>query len=296
MFYFSLSTSKAHHTQSRRTPRKIDSYNDKIRSGEAEQWHLEDFFKELIKDPDSQAYIIAYGGREDNPGKAHRYAQRAKNYMVEARGIVPSRIVTMDGGRREEFIVELWLVPNGSPSPKPTPTVTSKDDLGDNLLFDGFVVGCEGFSCSYEDDAAHLDGFAAALKKEPTAWGCIIAYAQSGDDRLGQDWDSPGTGQKIARSQRTYLIKKHGLAQSRLSAIDGGYSWRGVELWVMRPKARFDKGPFLYSGRLKASGKGALKSSDDAKRGLCCKACIRGQTDRYILRDEQIPIRRKGKG
>jgi len=65
--------------------RKIDSYNDKIPGSEAEQWHLEDFMKLLVADPGTKAYIIAYGGREDHPGKAQRYALRAKNYLIEVR-------------------------------------------------------------------------------------------------------------------------------------------------------------------------------------------------------------------
>lgn len=267
--------------------RKVDSYNDKIQSGEAEQWHLEDFLKELAKEPNAKAFIIAYGGREDNPGKARRYATRARNYLVEARGIDPARIVTIDGGRREDFIVELWLVPNGSRPPEPTPTVTVEDDLGDNLLLDRFEVGCEGFSCRYEDETAHLDGFAAALEKEPESWGCIVAYAQSGDDRDGMEWDAPGTARKIAQSQRNYLIKKRGFAPKKLTAVDGGYSWRSVELWLMRPGARFDRGPFVYSGRLKASKNGTLKATDQRMRGICCKVCVIGHTDLYMLRNEK---------
>ncbi len=71
-------------------PRKVDSYNDKIRGSEAEQWHLEDFLTVLVKEPNSKAFIIAYGGREDYPGKALRYAERARNYLVTARGIDPA--------------------------------------------------------------------------------------------------------------------------------------------------------------------------------------------------------------
>jgi hypothetical protein len=267
--------------------RKVDSYNDKIQSGEAEQWHLEDFVKELGKEPNAKGFIIAYGGREDNPGKARRYATRAKNYLVSARGIDPARIVTMDGGRREDFLVELWLVPNGSRPPEPTPTVTVEDDLGDNLLLDRFEVGCEGFSCGYEDEKAHLEVFAEALKKEPKSWGCIVAYAQSGDDRDGLEWDPPGTARKIAQSQKNYLMNERGFAPKKLSAVDGGYSWRSVELWVMRPGARFDKGPFVYSGRLRATKNGTLKASEENTRGICCKACARGYTDLYMLRDEK---------
>src|ERR1700716_2159172 len=108
--------------------RLIDSYNDKIPGSEKEQWHLEDFVTLLAAQPNTNAYVIAYGGRDDHPGKAQRYALRAKHYMVELRGIEPQRIITLDGGRREEFIVELWLVPNTAQPPKPKPTITVPDD------------------------------------------------------------------------------------------------------------------------------------------------------------------------
>ena len=258
-------------------PRKVDSYDDKIRSGEAEQWHLEDFLRALAKEPDAKAYIIAYGGREESPGKARRYAARAKNYMVEARGVDPTRIVTIDGGRRDEFIVELWLVPNSARPPRPEPTVTVEDVLGDNLLYDSFGVGCEDFGCGYENEAAHLDGFAAALKKEPKSWGCIIAYAQSGDDRTGESWDPPGTALKIARSQKNYLLKKQGFASTKITVVDGGYSGRIVELWIMRPGARFDKGPFVYSDRLKAGRKNTLTTGTRETPDVCCRACVQGR-------------------
>ena len=266
------------------TSRKVDSYDDKIHSSEAEQWHLEDFREMLLKEPDTKAYIIAYGGHEDNPGKARRYALRAKNWLVKWRGIEAKRIVAVDGGRREGFIVELWLVPNGVPPPTPAPTVNVTNDLGDNLLYDEFDVGYDNFGNRAEDTAARLEGFAAALRKEPDSWGCVIAYAQTGDDQMGMDWDSPGTALKIAKGQRNYLIK-NGIAPSRLTAVDGGYSGRVVELWLMRPHARFDKGPFLYPGRLKANRNGVLTVNNGYTPNLCCKACIRGRTDPYILRN-----------
>jgi hypothetical protein len=266
-------------------PHKVDSYDDKIHSSEAEQWHLEDFREKLLKELNTKAYIIAYGGREDNPGKARRYALRAKNWLVEWRGIDAKRIVAIDGGRREKFIVELWLVPNDARPPEPTPTVNMQDDLGDNLLYDEFDVGYDNFGNRAEDAVARLEGFATALKKEPNSWGCIIAYAESGDDRVGMDWDSPGTALKLAKSQRNYLIKKSRVARSKLTAVDGGYSGRVVELWIMRPHARFDKGPFLYPSRLRANRSGVLTVNNSYTLNLCCKACIKGQKSPYILRN-----------
>ena len=259
--------------------RKIDSYNDKIPSGEAEQWHLEDFRRALEGEPDSKAYIVAYGGRDDFPGKAQRYATRARNYLVNSRGIDAQRIIAANGGRREEFVVELWLVPRTAKLPDPTPAITVDDDRGDNLQYDDIGIGYENFSSQTEDDAAWLDGFAEALKKEAGSWGCIIAYAMAGDDSSGFEWDAPDTALKIARERKRYLVNKHHLPPERVSIVDGGYSRRQVELWIMRPKARFDRGPFVYASRLKSSKPGTLtigKSRDQT----CCHACARGSAKR----------------
>jgi len=157
--------------------RKLVSYNDQIRNSEAEQWHLEDQLPALVAEPQSKLYIIAYNGRDDPVGKARRYATRAKNYLVDYRAIDPQRIVLVDGGRREEFIVEVWLVPKDAKPPEATPTLTVPDDLGDNLFYDHFDFGYDNFALRTEGDTARLDGFAEALKKEPNSWGCIVVYA-----------------------------------------------------------------------------------------------------------------------
>lgn len=264
----------AFQSQSSPVARKLDSYGV-IRHSEAEQWRLEDFLMPALKaDPQSKAYIIAYGAREDAPGKARRYALRAKNYLVNFRGIDPQRIVAVDGGRREEFIVELWLVPKDAKPPEPSQTITVPDDLGDNVLFDTFDYGYDNFALKTENEEARLEGFAAALKKEPNSWGCIMAYAEAGDDRIGFEWDPPGSAMRIAREQRTYLIRNHQLPLSKLSAIDGGYGRRIVELWLMRPNARFDNGPFIYPNRLKANRNRTLTIGKNSNT-LCCRACAR---------------------
>ena len=257
-------------------PRRIHSYNDQIRSGEAEQWQLEDFLRALTAEPDSKAYIIAYGGREDPPGKPQRYAARAKNYLVETRGLNPQRIITVAGGRRVEFVVELWLVPKNAKPPEPTPAITVDDDLGDNLLYDSFGFGYENFASQTENNSAWLDGFATALEREPGSWGCIVVYAMAGDDRVGIDWDRPGTALKIARERKAYLVQQHHLPASRVSIVDGGYAGRIVELWIMRPNARFDRGPRVYPDRLKANPNGTLTISETGK-GSCCEVCARGR-------------------
>ena len=273
-------------------PLLVDSYDDKIHSSEAEQWHLEDLREKLLKQPGTKTYIIAYGGREDTPGKASRYAWRAKHWLVEFRGINANRIVPIDGGRREEFRVELWIAPSDSPPPSPTPNVNLEVDMGDNLLYDEFGIGYDNFALRAENEAVRLDGFAAALEKEPHSWGCVLAYALTGDDRMGMEWDRPGDALKVARDQKQYLVRKHGIAPSRLDAIDGGYADRLVELWIMRPGARFDRGPFIYPNRLKVKSRTVLTLTGERSHGECCKACVRSSRNSYALRDKK-PARRK---
>jgi PKD domain len=102
-------------------PRKIDEYGN-IRFND-EKARLDNFAIELQNDPTSQGYIIAYGGRRGRAGEAQRRADRAKDYLVNTRGISADRIVTVDGGFREDLTVELWIVPQGATAPAASPTV-----------------------------------------------------------------------------------------------------------------------------------------------------------------------------
>lgn len=88
-----------------------------------EQARLDNYAVELQNDPTTQGYIMAYGGRVGRAGEAQARAERAKNYLVNKRGIEASRIVTVDGGYREALTVALWLVPSGATPPQASPTV-----------------------------------------------------------------------------------------------------------------------------------------------------------------------------
>ncbi|HST51145.1 MAG TPA: hypothetical protein VLJ61_10860, partial [Pyrinomonadaceae bacterium] len=54
---------------------------------------------------------------------AQRRCDRAKDYLVTTRGIDASRVVTVDGGYKEDLTVELWVVPSGAAPPTASPTV-----------------------------------------------------------------------------------------------------------------------------------------------------------------------------
>ncbi|MFL6331909.1 MAG: hypothetical protein ACJ754_01040, partial [Pyrinomonadaceae bacterium] len=101
--------------------RKVDEYGN-IKFND-EKARLDNYAIELQNDPTAQGYLVCYGGRTGRTGEAQRRCDRAKNYLVNTRGISADRIVTVDGGFREELTVELWVVPSGANPPAASPTV-----------------------------------------------------------------------------------------------------------------------------------------------------------------------------
>ncbi|HVF42722.1 MAG TPA: hypothetical protein VM936_06920 [Pyrinomonadaceae bacterium] len=99
----------------------IDEYGDM--AFEDEQARLDNFAIELQNDPAATGYLICYGGRVGHEGDARRRCERAKDYISRVRGIGGERILTADGGFKENLTVVLWVVPSGATPPQPAPTV-----------------------------------------------------------------------------------------------------------------------------------------------------------------------------
>ena len=77
----------------------------------------------LQNDPTVKGYIISYAGRRSAKGAAAADLKRMETYLALTRGIDLARIVALDGGYREAPMTELWIVPQGSTPPKPSPTI-----------------------------------------------------------------------------------------------------------------------------------------------------------------------------
>ena len=102
-----------------------------------------DFFAiQLQKEPGAKGYIIFYGGKTYLRGvynkKARRYVEVRllpirgeaqlriapwKPYLTNSRGVEESKIEVIDGGYRQEFTIELWIVPSGAKPPPLLPTL-----------------------------------------------------------------------------------------------------------------------------------------------------------------------------
>ena len=116
----------------------FDSFGDVC--CDAEKARLDNFAIALEHQPDSTGYIIFYGGthykypscsskREalTQRGQSQARVARLKPYLVNLRGIDARHIVVIDGGYRETWTAELWIVPKGANPPTPTPTLKPRE-------------------------------------------------------------------------------------------------------------------------------------------------------------------------
>lgn len=103
--------------------KKVDEFGDLPEKDEAGK--LDSIVNYLAQAPD-RVYIIGYAGRNNVRGYAADVLKRMKAYIAKA-GSGVDRVGAIDGGFREQPGYEIWVVPIGADSPRPTPTVDRKD-------------------------------------------------------------------------------------------------------------------------------------------------------------------------
>jgi len=91
---------------------KFDEYGN-IKFND-EKARLDNYAIQLQNAPGSTGTIIVYGSCA---GEAQARGDRAKDYLVNTRGIEAGRITVVDGGCRSDLAVQLWVVPNGADAP-----------------------------------------------------------------------------------------------------------------------------------------------------------------------------------
>jgi len=104
---------------------KFAEYSNISWSGQRK--HLKGFARLLRRFPSAQGHIIVYAGKSAPSGDARKLANRSKNYLVRMWGINSARLITLDGGPREAWAIELFLVPPGVTSPAPSPAVPTNE-------------------------------------------------------------------------------------------------------------------------------------------------------------------------
>lgn len=120
----------------------FDSYG-KIPFEDAEA-RLDTFIVQLLDlnqgTPHYRGFIIVYAGRSAHAAEASAIAECAKNYLVKVREADPETIVAADGGYRDEFTVELYIMPNDAYPPRLMPTVSPKKVQ----ILEGHLTPCPG--------------------------------------------------------------------------------------------------------------------------------------------------------
>jgi hypothetical protein len=103
--------------------KKVDEFGDLPEKDEAGK--LDSIVNYLAQAPD-RVYIIGYAGRNNVRGYAADVLRKMKAYINKA-GTGGDRVAAIDGGFKEQPNYEIWVVPIGADSPRPTPTVDRKD-------------------------------------------------------------------------------------------------------------------------------------------------------------------------
>lgn len=90
-------------------PRVFDQYSGLTFREEKER--LDNLASQLLIEPDTKTYIIAYAGRRSRAGEVQARVRRARKYLITHGGIDAERIVFADGGTREDLTFELYIMP-----------------------------------------------------------------------------------------------------------------------------------------------------------------------------------------
>ncbi|MDQ3179774.1 MAG: hypothetical protein M3Q33_04565 [Acidobacteriota bacterium] len=102
------------------SPRKFDEFESL--AFDDDKARLDAYAIELQNNPDSQGYIIMYQGTDKVSMRVRKVdvlSKRTLDYLVNARGIDPRRIVITNWGTRPKTTYELWVIPPGAQPPVP---------------------------------------------------------------------------------------------------------------------------------------------------------------------------------
>lgn len=97
--------------------RKFDEFPDISRNDEKAR--LDNFGIELQNDPTATGYVIVYPGRASKRAEVQDHFGRVVDYLVNSRGMDTNRIKTIEGPKRDQLHVELWVTPSGATPPNP---------------------------------------------------------------------------------------------------------------------------------------------------------------------------------
>jgi hypothetical protein len=206
--------------------RKSDEYGDLNTDDEAAR--LDAFAEELRQHSNLRGYLVGYNQPRKLRGSYLRRIYGDQHYLSWARGIEPNRVVVIDGGYRDKYRIELWLVPEGASPPPPAPTI-SQSQISDATSYK-FDLEC--LDCA---PAVNLDLY--GLRKEGLKF---YANVLRNNSKL-QGFLVIGTHKRLheARKAKRVLIRDYGIEANRIVIrIGDGVDVSNVEMWIVPRGAR----------------------------------------------------------
>lgn len=229
--------------QNSREFRLIDSYGDV--NCEDTLARLDLLGIELRNNPSAKAYIIGYSGRSSPFSRILHRLKHARRYLIYTRGIDDTRIITIDGGHRENLTVEAWLVPIGVSPPEPTPAFRIESDETQARRFDyGYLDfirenGRYRFYCCdiCPLEIPDIEAYASLMRENPHSRAHVIIYFGYGpywyNSHSGLDRRTGGF-RIMARLLRNILVRDYGMNANRISVTyGGGREVTEMELWIV---------------------------------------------------------------
>jgi hypothetical protein len=213
---------------SQTAPVKSDEYGDLPTDDEAA--HLDFFAETLRKESKVHGYVVMYTQPQMKRGYYLRRLHGIGRYLTDSRGIEGSRIQIVDGGYRDRFLTQLWLIPEGSELPLLASTM--QPPIGRNssaYQFDSECLNCAPAVSLYLyglDEG--LKFYAEALRESQ---GSIALFIVRPDRTLRL---RPAL--KEVRRAKALLIQKYGIKANRIAIRSGRSRNDGTavaEMWIV---------------------------------------------------------------
>jgi hypothetical protein len=215
-------------------PVKLDEYGDLGTDDEAARLDL--LANKLFSQSSLRAQIVAYSDLRMERGYYLRRIYGIGKYLTHARGIEANRVAVVDGGYKNQFSTELWLIPEGAKPPTPVSKVPKPSvRISSAYKFDEECLDCApavGLYLYGLDEG--LQFYAEVLRKYPAARGLIIVRPDE-DVSLRRALNE-------ARKARSLLIKRYGIDANQVvvkSARSRNDGTAIVEMWVVPASAKF---------------------------------------------------------
>lgn len=162
-----------------------------------------------------------------------RLGQSVMGYLVEARGLDPSRFAPVAiGPAGASPAVEIWV--GSMPPPSAIHPTPRSDNFTTPTLFDAYTLtfNCEmGAPPGWENARARLGGFAEVLARRPELRGVIVTFESRAARNEG---GCPRFTRAEIDAELNYLRKTAGLEHSRMSVRQGGRAQhKMIELWLL---------------------------------------------------------------